>query len=313
MKILKLKPFISVAEEKAIEDFSHLLWVDCHRSATLSLGKPDAMLHAQHMNDLKNSLHPPYFEQTDDYELIIFRAMDRRFEISEPRSRAIAILLIENTIITIHDENDASLNSLFENWDKRKHKQIGDVLALLHLILDEIVNVYLNIREPLDTLTSEWQQKLLDPNDPFNDWNLIMQARSRLRGLNTTLALQKEALAAWRETTRYQFSTSHIIKFNDLNEHLSRIERLSEGIRTDLDSLTQTYFASTGQQTNSKVQFLAVISAIFLPLNLIAGIFGMNFATLPFLSHPLAPYVVVFLMLLLTALLLWWFKKKNWY
>ena len=89
--------------------------------------------------------------------------------------------------------------------------------------------------------------------------------------------------------------------------------RLADGLSADLDSLTQIYFASTSQLTNRNVQILAVISAIFLPLNLIAGIFGMNFASIPMLDYPLGPYVIVFIMLFITSALLWWFKKKKWY
>jgi Mg2+ and Co2+ transporter CorA len=125
--------------------------------------------------------------------------------------------------------------------------------------------------------------------------------------------MQKDVLLSWREQARYEFTASHTIKYNDLDEHLSRVSRLSDGLRADLDSLTQIYFASTSQQTNSNVQLLAVISAIFLPLNLIAGIFGMNFESIPLLTNPLGPYMIISIMLSISALLLWWFKKKRWY
>ena len=127
------------------------------------------------------------------------------------------------------------------------------------------------------------------------------------------MEMQKDVLLSWREQTGYEFSASQTIKFNDLNEHLGRITRLSEGLSTDLDSLTQVYFAATSQQTNINVQFLAVISAIFLPLNLIAGFFGMNFVNIPMLRNPLGVYIISFIMLLIAVALLWWFKRKKWY
>lgn len=296
-----------------IHNTSQLQWLDFTRTENLVLGQVEKMLHSKHHADLMNGMHPPFFEQTDAYEMVILRTMDDRFQIIEPRTRSTAFLIVENTVITIHDEDDTTLSGLYDRWDKHITRQPGDLLSLFHAITDEIVNAFLKLREPLNTQVSEWQKKLLDPNDPFDDWNIIMLAKSSLRALNTNLELQKEVLLNWKENTRYPFSPTHIVKFNDINEHLGRVERLSEGLKNDLDSLTQIYFASTGQRTNINVQILAVISAIFLPLNLIAGIFGMNFEFIPLIKNPYGSLIIIAIMILLSSTLLWWFKKKKWY
>lgn len=296
-----------------IHNTSQLQWLDFTRTENLVLGQVEKMLHSKHHADLMNGMHPPFFEQTDAYEMVILRTMDDRFQIIEPRTRSTAFLIVENTVITIHDEDDTTLSGLYDRWDKHITRQPGDLLSLFHAITDEIVNAFLKLREPLNTQVSEWQKKLLDPNDPFDDWNIIMLAKSSLRALNTNLELQKEVLLNWKENTRYAFSPTHIVKFNDINEHLGRVERLSEGLKNDLDSLTQIYFASTGQRTNINVQILAVISAIFLPLNLIAGIFGMNFEFIPLIKNPYGSLIIIAIMILLSSTLLWWFKKKKWY
>ena len=298
---------------ESITNAAQLQWLDFSRNEKLVLGQLETILHSRHRADLLNGMHPPFYEQTDAYEMVILRTIDERFQIIEPRTRSTAFLIFENTVITIHDEDDTTLTGLFEKWNGRKSKQPADLLSLFHAIIDEIVNAFLRLREPLNNQISEWQRKLLDPNDPFNDWNIIMLAKSSLRSLNTNMELQKEVLLNWKENTRYQFSSTHIVKFNDINEHLARVGRLSEGLKNDLDSLTQIYFASTGQRTNINVQILAVISAIFLPLNLIAGIFGMNFEFIPLLKNPYGSLIIIVLMILLSSVLLWWFKKKKWY
>lgn len=297
----------------SIDDSARLRWLDFSRSESLALGQLEKLLHIKHRSDLLNGMHPPFFEHTEAYEMIIFRTIDERFQIIEPRTRSTAFLIFENTVITIHDEDDTTLASLHDRLQDRNNKRPRDLLSLFHAIADEIVDAFLKLREPLNNQVSEWQRKLLDPNDPFDDWNIIMLAKSSLRSLNINLELQKEVLLEWKENTRYEFSSTHTVKFNDINEHLARVGRLSEGLKNDLDSLTQIYFAATGQRTNINVQILAVISAIFLPLNLIAGIFGMNFEFIPLLNLPFGSLMVLAFMGLLTAVLLWWFKKKKWY
>jgi Mg2+ and Co2+ transporter CorA len=52
--------------------------------------------------------------------------------------------------------------------------------------------------------------------------------------------------------------------------HVRRLEQASE-------AAVQMHFSAVGQRTNDIMRTLTVLTAIFLPLNLITGIFGMNF------------------------------------
>jgi Mg2+ and Co2+ transporter CorA len=298
-------------------DPSRLQWIDLDREDAMRIDDEipfmKNVLHKEHQADLCNGIHPPLFESTDQYEILIVRSVDDRFLNSKPQTRSIAFILLGNTVTTVHDRNDGTLSEQHTKWANRKQRYPKDVLDLLHTLLDVIGDAYLSLREPLNIHITDWQQRLLDPNDPFNDWHVLIQAKSSLRWLNINLELQRDILQRWRDETRYELSQSHMIQFNDLDGHLGRIERLSDGIQSDIDSLTNVYFASTGQKTNTIVQFLAVISAVFLPLNLIAGLFGMNFDHLPFLHSHWSPLLVVLFMLAQTVLLLWWFKTRRWF
>jgi magnesium transporter len=290
-----------------------LRWIDCVRGEDRIPDALESVLHPRHRRDLLNATHAPYVEHTDEYELLIFASLNPHHECFEPRMYTLAFVLYGNSIYSFRDGEDLALDELHQLWSNRDRKFPSDTASLLHALLDEAVNRLLDLRDPLDSKVSEWQRRLLDPDDPFNDWQIIMQARSGLRRLNASLELQQEAVDGWRDNTRFELNARQQIKFNDLREHLGRMERLLQGIRADLESLTQVYFASTGQRTNSNVQFLAVISAIFLPLNLVAGFFGMNFAYIPLLDQPFGVVIVIGLMLMLVLGLLWWFKRKRWY
>ena len=313
MKAINIEDFQSLELSDLESDSTDLRWVDMTRPVELLPPFIEKTIHSRHREDLSNSLHPPFIEQTENYELLIVRTIDERFILHESKTRSCAFIIYGNTLITVHDEDATTFRDIYERWLNKQQKRPRDVISLLHSLLDEIGKEFLSLREPLTTQISEWQQKLLDPNDPFNDWQIIMQARSKLRVLTTNLELQRDVLSTWKENTQYELSPSHIIHFNHLDNHLGRIERLSTGLSADLESLTQIYFASTGQRTNVTVQILAVISAIFLPLNLIAGIFGMNFETIPFLKYEWGSAFAIGLMVMISVALLWWFKKKKWY
>lgn len=75
-----------------------------------------------------------------------------------------------------------------------------------------------------------------------------------------------------------------MVHYNGLTEHLKRVYNHAVVIQHDTDAMVQIFFSTNTQTTNDILRFLAVVSAIFLPLNLLAGIFGMNFSHLPLLQ-----------------------------
>jgi Mg2+ and Co2+ transporter CorA len=84
-------------------------------------------------------------------------------------------------------------------------------------------------------------------------------------------------------------------------------------VQHDIDAMVQIYFSATTQRTNDILQFLTVISATFLPLNLVAGLFGMNFSHLPFLNLWYGPLLISALMITIVIGLLVWFRHKRWF
>ena len=59
----------------------------------------------------------------------------------------------------------------------------------------------------------------------------------------------------------------------------------------------QMHFSAVGQRTNDIMRTLTVLTAIFLPLNLITGVFGMNFDALPLIHDATGFWIAAGLML----------------
>jgi len=78
------------------------------------------------------------------------------------------------------------------------------------------------------------------------------------------------------------------------------------------DALQARYDANQHEKTNRRLSRLTIISAIFLPLTLIAGIYGMNFARMPELQHPLGYPLTLGGMVLVAVGMVWWFRSRGW-
>jgi magnesium transporter len=66
-------------------------------------------------------------------------------------------------------------------------------------------------------------------------------------------------------------------------------------------------------QLNKVMKILAVISAIFIPLTFIAGIYGMNFQFMPELVHPMGYPIVLGCMLSVALSMVVLFKTRKWF
>ncbi len=89
---------------------------------------------------------------------------------------------------------------------------------------------------------------------------------------------------------------------------LRRLERTERRI----GDLQVRFDAHQQDLTNRRLSRLTVISAIFLPLSLIAGIYGMNFDDMPELHFPHSYPVVLIVMATITGVMIWRFREGGW-
>ncbi len=79
-----------------------------------------------------------------------------------------------------------------------------------------------------------------------------------------------------------------------------------------LEGMANLYYAAQGQRMNEIMKVLTVVSAIFIPLTFIAGVYGMNFKYMPELGYPYGYYTVIAGMIVLGAGLFLFFLKRGW-
>ena len=77
-----------------------------------------------------------------------------------------------------------------------------------------------------------------------------------------------------------------LVRINDLMEHILRVLAHARRLEDSIESAVQLHFSAVAHRTNRTMRALTVITAVFMPLTLITGIFGMNFARMPWLQEP---------------------------
>jgi magnesium transporter len=98
----------------------------------------------------------------------------------------------------------------------------------------------------------------------------------------------------------------------DLRENAESMHFYAEELLDDVNNLLNMQLALATHRTNEVVKVLTVFSAFFLPLTFLVGVYGMNFAYMPELTHPIGYPAVWVLMIGVSAFIWFWFRRRRW-
>ena len=162
-------------------------------------------------------------------------------------------------------------------------------------ILSHMVDSYLDLRRDLTRQLEHWQAELLNPRARFNRWEGLMQARVALHQLESLCDDQRTAVQTWTESLDgwgvgqgSSAAREHEllkIRSRDVLEHIERVVQHVRRLEHNTETAVQMHFNLQGNRTNDIMRTLTALTAIFLPLNLIAAVFGMNFEFMPWLHQ----------------------------
>ncbi len=93
---------------------------------------------------------------------------------------------------------------------------------------------------------------------------------------------------------------------------LELLDQIDDDMVT-LDSASNFFFSSQNHKMNEVMKTLTVISAIFIPLTFIVGVYGMNFENMPELKYTYGYYIVIGAMFTIALGMVYYFKKRNWF
>jgi Mg2+ and Co2+ transporter CorA len=192
---------------------------------------------------------------------------------------------------------------------------------LMLRVINLIVDAYLDLRRDLTRQLDHWQAELIDPRSHFTNWSALMQARQALHHLDEICEDQRAAVQDWIdafETLPAPEGTAEsrdreliMVRSRDVLEHIQRVVHHVRRLEQNAETAVQLHFSVQSHRTNDIMRVLTVLTAVFLPLNLIAGIFGMNFEFVP-LVHKAGGFWIAMAAMASVALLLvlvFWRKR----
>jgi magnesium transporter len=289
------------------------LWIDIEQAIDDSTG---ALLksfdcHELAIKDVARDRHPPKVEWFEDHTFIIFRGLTELGENLHFKPLQLSLFVGENYLITIHTRPSLSVNQHGDRADLET--LIGQpqrlALSLLHTSAGLFLEALLSFDSELIRIEDEM---LAHGNDQL--LKDLIRCRSQLRKMQRNFsyheALSKELIDLWDHP---EITNDLTHRLRDLYDRCERLESLSAQQYEICGDLVDGYFSLKSHELNNTMRILTVVTAIFVPLSFLAGLYGMNFDNIPELHAPNGYFILLGVMGALAAGMIGIFKAKRWF
>jgi len=192
---------------------------------------------------------------------------------------------------------------------------------LMLRMINHMVDSYLELRRLLTKQLSQLQQELLNPRRHFDSWQVFLESRNALHLLEDTCEDQRSAIVEWIDALDEWPSPADPqaardrevlrVRSRDVLEHIERVLTHVRRLESSAEAAVQMHFSAQSNRTNDIMRTLTVLTAIFMPLNLVTGFFGMNFDALPLIHSSTGVWLASTFMVLVGIALGWFFWRKR--
>lgn len=259
--------------------------------------------------------HLPKFEKLSNGEYLIFRLYDQgcstHADTTQELTRKIAMFVTPEALLTIHRSPLKETETLKTKWNGKELLK-SDLSAIAYDIINGVISSYESpIENSLDQLEMlEMSIFGAQGAQPFDlQEGYLMKRKSFVfkRLMRTTLEVinQSEMFAKAKK----QFMKAQLERLLYYSDDLSESTNSLLNLHISLSSQKTN---ESAQQTNHVVRILTVLSMFLLPLNVITGVYGMNFKGMPELEWEHGYAFSIFLMVTAVVSIYFWFRSKGW-
>lgn len=261
--------------------------------------------------DCQRQRHPPKIEHFDESTFILFRGIASLNERLELEPQQVGIWVGATFFVTVHRGSSVSVEHFWSASDRAQLLCDPAYLALrfIHYASGRYLEKVLEFEDQL----AELEDSLLQSQSEQAMVELVLY-RSRLRRLRRIFSYHKVlAENLWLAGNPHLGEgeeRQHLRR--DVYDRCERLYSLASMYYELCGDLVEGYISISSHKLNQTMKILTIISAIFVPLTFIAGIYGMNFEYMPELRWKYAYFALLTLMGCIALALYLVFRRIKW-
>ncbi|HEX6714418.1 MAG TPA: magnesium/cobalt transporter CorA [Thermoleophilaceae bacterium] len=290
-----------------------LVWIGLHEPTPEEFDavRREFALHELAVEDAMKGHQRPKLEVYDDDQLFVVLKTARYFEPDMLEFGEILIFVGDQYVVTVRHGEATPLHDVRLNLEKRPDMLRCGTAAVLHAVMDKVVDDYTPVLTNLDVDITELEAQAFGGDPPMGLTERIYRLKRQVIALHRATGPLHEPLARLADG-RYGVNDELKPYFRDVYDHLVRAVQTSDQYRELLTSILEANLTQVSVRQNEQMRAISAWAAILAVPTLIAGIYGMNFQNMPELTWHYGYPLSIALMVAIAGGLYGYFRHIDW-
>ncbi len=225
----------------------------------------------------------------------------------------LTFVLQSPVLVTIRHGLMPAVDDLIQSLLAEKAPSLSHLVQIVYLILDDLTDLSVQketeVRDQILRLA-----KILNDDPGAIHAGDLSNLRRQVDKLVSLIENQLYCIAGLNASDNEALQEPHRKAYiQDLASEVEIAQRGIYRLEARVNDLHAYYQMAGSDRVEKRLRILTIVSAITLPLGLIAGLLGMNVGGLPGSKFRYGFIIVVVLMVAIAWIELWYFKRKGWF
>lgn len=319
LSILQYSP-TSIKSSKSLTDIEYpvtegVLWIDIrglHETELLRQLGGQFGVHALALEDIVDIYQRPKFDNYDEGFLVLLESFSFTPDEMHLAQEQISVFCGKDFVLSFQEDAKdcfVTVRERIKGSQGRIRKYHADYLA--YSLIDNIVDQYFVTLESIGDVLDGLEEEIAKKPD-FETKNRIHRMKRVVLDMRKGITPLREAVSMLLHSDSHFITEKTRPYLQDLYGNVLQAIEMTETYRDILSGVQDLYLAELSYKINKVIQTLTIVSAIFIPLTFVVGVYGMNFDYMPELRWKYGYFYVLGFMAIVTAVMLFWFKRRKW-
>jgi magnesium transporter len=270
--------------------------------------------HPLDLDDCLSRIQRPKIDEYKDYLFLVFHfpVFSKEARVTTPGQ--LSVFIGENYLITLHKGELKPLVKLFrecqiDEESRQEHFSEGSGY-LLYRIIDRLVDYCLPISNKLLENIEDVEERIFS-NRGRSQIKEISTLRRDIISFRRIIWPMRAVIGSLEPRIRRFTRMDLVVYFGDTVDHLDKIWDALDEYKEIIEGLNYTHDSLATNRTSEVMKILTIIATIFMPITLVASIWGMNIP-LPFQHSSLSFLYVALIMAGIISGMLYFFHRQHW-
>lgn len=284
------------------------VWIDASEFSVKDLAYLQKIfgINPRTVEQIQRGTSRPNIEEYEDYLSVTTYGLDEHVKFIQ-----LHFLIGKDFIITIHQRPVHSFELLKRDTALTKQLLARDTEFIMQYLMSVETDKYGNVLERFDKEVTRLEEHVLHDRSSklVRD---IFELRHHLVTFKHHISPQKDILYMLSRPGAKFIMAACADLFRDLHLRVVYAADSIDNYRDILNGTLEVHLSVTSNHLNDIIKVLTVVSTVFMPLTLIASIYGMNFNNMPELTWEFGYFFALGFMATIGLGMVWVFKRLKW-